>query len=129
MNPKSKNIEVAGKTLTATVFTVKTFRPIMHRVGLIMSLIKATSSNDSNIIGTIAIDSYDGIIDIIKMNTKTENEFIESLELTEAIDVLNLIIEVNKDSFLLIKKRFTDLLENLNPKEHSKDSGKPVSNS
>ena len=129
MNPNEKTLSIKGEDVTVGEFTVKTFRPVVHRVGVMMKLVKAISEGTD--IAELCLDSYDGVLDIVRMNTGRKSDFVESLRLHELLKLVKAVVEVNQESFLLMKDEIEGMVEMMDkilPK-NSKNDGQPVSSS
>jgi hypothetical protein len=95
MNPKSKDLVVRGEKLTIGEFKVRHFRVVAANMTLIMKVM-----NDSTATYKEYLSGFDGVSQIIQAVAAKPKTWVEDLSLSEGMEILETIVEVNKDSFL-----------------------------
>lgn len=117
--PQNKSISIKGVDLTIQPFkfgqlqsVFKTIEPVAQ---IFAQLVDREQNNQIQVITSIITNGGDNIRDFLVIGTKQSKEWVDDLEVDEAIEVLTALVEVNTGFFIQkILPKLTQTLEKVN---------------
>jgi len=118
LGENKKTLNIGGKAITLFPIKVKNLPVVLDKIHLFKGL------STGNIIELIS-KNFSDVVELLASVSNLEKEYVEDLELPEMIDLVEAIVDLNKEGFFLIVKK----LESLTEKKKATQTGQKPSNS
>lgn len=102
LGEKKKILKIGGSSVELHPIKVKSLPVVLDKIHLFQDLSKGDPL-------TLISKNFDEVIELLCSISDCEKDFVENLELPELIELVEGVIELNKEGFFLIVKKMESL--------------------